>query len=73
MSIEILRSNALVDWLKSAGIDTEHARRVIIDAKAGEVVLVYVEQFGTDQMFKVEPPDLSKAEITVLRPNVVPK
>lgn len=66
---QIVTQQALVDWLRRAGIPVDEVRRVIIDAKVDDAVRVYIEQYGTDRMFKVEPPDLSKAEITLSAPD----
>ncbi len=43
----------LFDALKSAGLADNDTRRVVIDIKAGEMPVVYVEQFGDERLINV--------------------
>lgn len=54
------------EWLERAGIDNKRACRVIIDINVNCLVKVYIEEYGSEAMFEVKPPDLSGCEITVL-------
>jgi hypothetical protein len=51
-----LHSQAFLDWLKGAGIIPERTRRVVIEATVNELVKIYIEQVGTDELISVEPP-----------------
>ena len=64
----IVRSNDLAPLLKQAGIiaNTDTARRVIIDIEAGELVRVYVELYGSQEMLDLIVPAVGSAEIKVL-------
>lgn len=72
MAIGIERAD-LSAWLASCGIDVEHARKVIIEAEVGCITKVYVTQFGSDKMFKVQPPDLTDAKVVVTNDTSDPK
>lgn len=63
-----ITGSGLVQWLRDTGLIAEgqHAFRVLIDIKVDDVVRVYVEEFGSDQILKVDPPDLKSAEVKVL-------
>lgn len=52
-------------WVEDSGIAAGNWTRVIIDIPVDDVVKVYIEQYGEAGMFKIEPPSLSDAKITV--------
>lgn len=58
-----LTGRDLIQWLAAAGIDVDSAYRVVIDAKASDIVRIYVERFGDERMISVKPPDLAGAEV----------
>ena len=43
-------------WLRRLGLDTTDAKRIIIDIEAGKPVSVYVQRFGQEDLFELEPP-----------------
>jgi hypothetical protein len=56
------------EWIKqialSQGINYDRIRRVIIDAKAAEPVVMYLEQYGDDSILALQPPQVVPAEVT---------
>jgi hypothetical protein len=56
------------EWIKqialSQGINYDRIRRVIIDAKAAEPVVMYLEQYGDDGILALQPPQVVPAEVT---------
>ena len=63
-----LTHHNMENWLRKLGIqrDGRLIKRVVIDIELDAIVKVYVEEFGSDEMFTVDPPDFSRAEITRL-------
>jgi len=53
----IITSEYFAQALIKAGIipDTDRVRRIVIDAQAGELLVVYVEYFGQEQWLDVAP------------------
>lgn len=53
----IVLSEAFFDALRASDVfrDGERVRRVVIDARAGEAVLIYVERFGDRRIVDVAP------------------
>lgn len=49
---------------ESQGINWQRTSRIIIDAKAGEPVYMYVTQFGDDGLLDLSPPQVLPAEVT---------
>lgn len=49
-------SKSFLDWLRRSGIIPENTRRVVIDAKVNDVVMIYIEQYGTTALLDVDPP-----------------
>ncbi len=60
-------SKELHEWLKRCGISCDMASRVVIDIKVNSVVKIYIEQYGSDQLLMVNPPDFSRAKVEVLK------
>jgi len=62
-----IHGQQFLDWLRASGIIPESTRRVVIDAKVGEVVRMYCEQYGSDALISVEPPsELRGAMVTIV-------
>ena len=61
----IATSEVLVDWLERAGVPVKdrEVTRVIIDAKAGDTVKIYINQQASVALFDVVPPTMDGAEI----------
>ncbi len=63
MSPFIIADKYMEQIAVALGIPYEKTRRIIIDARAGHAVLVYVEMLGTDDLLKFTPVKISDAEI----------
>lgn len=69
MPTVMTQRKTIEDWLLRAGIEPDvlerrpHLDRVIIDLKVDEPARIYMGGFIQVEMMKLEPPDLSKAEI----------
>lgn len=68
MATRYAHGQDFLDWLVTAGIVPKDApvRRVVIDAAANDLIVVYVELYGTDKMIEVTPPAMlvgAKVEI----------
>lgn len=68
MAVHISRSNPLMEALHAAGIIPKETRRVVIDATANEAILIYVEQYGTDVLVNLIPPNVEGATIIMGKP-----
>ncbi len=57
-------------WIKKVsealGVNVEECSRIIIDARAGEFLKIYVEKFGADRMLNIDVSDVKSANITIL-------
>jgi hypothetical protein len=58
MSPFIVSDRWLEQLCRSQGIRYEHVSRVIVDARAGEPVLMYVTQFGDEKLLELTPPEI---------------
>jgi hypothetical protein len=69
MSMATGNDKQIHEWLKRAKIytDGQAVRRVVIDIAVEEPVRVYVEQYGTDALLDVQPPDMSGAKVAILK------
>lgn len=60
-------------WLKqlceAQGINYKRTSRIIIDAKAGEPIYMYVSQFGDSDLLTLAPPEVIQPKVTQ-RPSV---
>ena len=64
MSPPIIIANRYIEELCQAlGIRPERTARIIIDAKAGELVRLYVTQFGDEDLLRLTPPEVAPPEI----------
>lgn len=64
MTRKLITSDAFISWLRNAGVVTDLARRVVIDSRIGEAVIIYVEQYGTEGLINgLPPPELLSAEL----------
>lgn len=72
MAVVSCTGEKLTEWLRKTGIVVEGqlCSRVIIDLTVGNPARVYVEQFGDQKIFEVEPPDLSAAHVARSRVDV---
>ena len=61
----IATSKVLIEWLERAGIQVKgrEVTRIIIDAKVGVIVKVYVNQNASEELFNVMPPKMDGAEV----------
>lgn len=57
-----------VEWLKKIGLPHKLTKRVIIDIQVERPAMVYIEEYGSVGMLKVEPPDFlgGGAKVVVL-------
>lgn len=53
-------------WAEALGLDPEECRRVVIDAKVSDVLVIYVEKLGTERMLQIEPPDPTSVNLTII-------
>jgi hypothetical protein len=61
----LIISNKWIEQVaKSQGIQWDRATRIIIDAKMGEPVYMYVTQLGDDRILTLHPPDVLPAEVS---------
>ena len=65
MAIKIASTEWLIHLCEQLEIEPSNVRRIIIDAKVNSAVIIYVEQYGTDKLFDLRPPDVSAAEIRI--------
>jgi len=49
----VISGNQFIKGLCELGICNELTRRVVIDATVGEVIMVYVEQYGSKDLLQV--------------------
>lgn len=63
--MSLLKGSRFIDWLKAAGIcsESDHVRRVVIEATADDVVTIYIERYGDERMLTVGRPDLSGVKV----------
>jgi len=61
-----VKSDAFLNWLRAEGIIPENCRRVVIDATAGSVVLVYAELFGSSALIAVKPPPELRVDVVIV-------
>ena len=59
----ILSDKWIEQVAKSQGIQWDRATRIIIDAKMGEPVYMYVTQLGDARVLELQPPEVLPAEI----------
>jgi len=50
-----INGTRFIEWLETAGIIPHKTHRVVIDAQAQDVVMIYVEMFGGSKMLEVTP------------------
>ena len=64
----IIDGEQFVKALAAAGvIPSEYmVRRVIIDCTVGEVMKIYIEEFGTEEMLHLIVPELKDAQVTIV-------
>lgn len=55
-----IKGKHFIDWLIEQGVIPDYTRRVVIDADYRNVVLIYVEAIGTDNLIKIELPESLK-------------
>lgn len=61
-----IHGQQFLDWLKAADIIPARTSRVVIEASCRDVVRIYCEQFGTEEMISIEPPpELRGAKVVV--------
>ncbi|MFA5054058.1 MAG: hypothetical protein WC565_08360 [Parcubacteria group bacterium] len=65
---KIIDGEQFVKALAAAGVipDEYMVRRVIIDCTVGEVVKIYIEEFGTEEMLHLIAPELKEAQVTTI-------
>ena len=63
-------SDKFIDWIRSIGIDPTNTNRVIVDAKAGYPIKIYVEMYGDEPMVKADLPDELKTGIIIKAENL---
>lgn len=61
----IISGDQLAQALIKAGIIPENTRRVVIDITAGQAARLYVEEYGTEALLDLIPPNIEGAEIIV--------
>ena len=66
----IITGNALLKALHEAGIIPAETHRIVIDATVNEAVIIYVEQFGTEELVKLIAPNIEGAKIIMERGRV---
>jgi hypothetical protein len=66
----IVTGNALLKALHEAGIIPAETHRVVIDATANEAVIIYVEQFGTEELVNLIAPNIEGAQVIMERGHV---
>ncbi len=59
MSATIANPELLDKWAKAVGITNKHITRIVVDMTLNDVVKVYVEQLGDEQMIAVDPPEVN--------------
>ena len=58
----------IMAMMKALGIDAEvtPVRRIVIDAKVGEPVMMYVECFASTKVLDVELPDPTNVQVKIV-------
>lgn len=62
----ILADDFVIKWATALGIDADRVRRVVIDAEAGNAIMVYVEQYGTDELLHLDVPNPTSMDIKIV-------
>jgi hypothetical protein len=64
MPTRLIIANQWIEQIaKAQGINYDRVSRVIIDAKVGEPVFMYITQYGDDGILALRPPEVLEAEI----------
>ena len=61
-------SDFLSNLCKGVGVDSTRVRRIVLDVNYANVVLVYVEMLGTDDLLNVSF-NLNGIEVKYIKPN----
>jgi hypothetical protein len=64
--MKITGSRFVQKWAEALGVEPNETARIVIDARPGEVLRVYVEKFGTERMLHIDPPDPQSVTVEVL-------
>jgi hypothetical protein len=63
VTVFILSDKWIEEVAKSQGIQRERTTRIIIDAKAGRPVYMYITQLGDSGILELKPPEVLEAEV----------
>ena len=55
-----------IAWLEAGGIVPTNTRRVVVEASAGNIVMIHVEQYGTTEMLQFNPVKVFGANVSVV-------
>lgn len=60
-----LARDFILKWAEALNIDPMECSRIVIDAKAQDVLRVYVSKFGSEKLLNVEPPAATEVQVTI--------
>lgn len=67
--MSIIHGRGFLGWLIDNGIVPKETRRVVIEASVEMATVIYVEQYGTEELIKVQVPEsLKQAAVKVVTP-----